>query len=72
MSKNPPRIVHRLIAFFKDTYLRGELIFAIDILLSLAASLIAVFGIKALAGASFYSTRLLAVYLTAAIAASRL
>ena len=70
MSKNPPRIVHRIIAFFKDTYLRGELIFAIDILLSLSASLIAIFGVKALAGASFYSTRLLAVYLTAAVVAS--
>jgi Predicted nucleoside-diphosphate sugar epimerases len=70
MSKNPPRIVHRIIAFFKDTYLRGELIFAIDILLSLLASLIAIFGIKALAGTSFYSTRLLAVYLTAAVVSS--
>ncbi len=70
MSKNPPRIVHRIIAFFKDTYLRGELIFAIDILLSLSASLIAIFGVKALAGAVFYSTRLLAVYLTAAVVAS--
>ena len=70
MSKNPPRIVHRIIAFFKDTYLRGELIFAIDILLSLLASLIAIFGVKALAGTSFYSTRLLAVYLTAAVVSS--
>ncbi|MBR3449311.1 MAG: polysaccharide biosynthesis protein [Bacteroidales bacterium] len=70
MSKNPPRIVHRIIAFFKDTYLRGELIFAIDILLSLLASLVAIFGVKALAGTAFYSTRLLTVYLTVAVVVS--
>ena len=70
MSSTPPRLVTKIISFFKDTYLRGELIFAVDILLSLVASLLAIFGVKALAGAVFYSTRLLAVYLTAAVAAS--
>ena len=70
MSKTPPRLFTKLIGYFKNSYLRGELIFAIDILLSLLASLLAIFGIKALAGASFYSTRLIMVYVSAAVVAS--
>ena len=56
-----------LIASLKNSYLRGELIFAIDTVLSLAASLLAIFAVSRLVGVSFYSSRFLVLYLTVAI-----
>ena len=60
----------KLISSIKDSYLRSELIFAIDILLSLVASIIAIFGVRGLVGASFYFPRFLVVYLSVAIIGS--
>lgn len=60
----------KLISSIKDSYLRRELIFAIDILLSLVASIIAIFGVRGLVGASFYFPRFLVVYLSVAIIGS--
>ena len=59
----------KLISSLKESYLRGELIFAIDTLLSLAASLLAIFGVKGLVGVPFFS-RLIVLYLTIAIVGS--
>lgn len=57
----------KIIESLKNSYLRGELIFAIDTLLSLAASLLAIFGVMGLLGASSYTARFLVLYLTVAI-----
>ena len=51
----------------KNSYLRGELILAIDTVLSLAASLLSVFGVSRLVTVSFYSIRFLLVYLTVTV-----
>lgn len=59
----------KLISSLKDSYLRGELIFAIDTVLSLAASLLAIFGVKGLVGVPFFS-RLIVLYLTVAVVGS--
>lgn len=60
----------KLISSIKDSYLRSELIFAIDILLSLVASIIAIFGVRGLVGASFFFPRFLVVYSSVAIIGS--
>lgn len=59
-----------LIASLKNSYLRGELIFALDTVLSLMASLLAIFGVSRLVVVSFYSTRFLLVYLSVAVVAT--
>lgn len=59
-----------LIASLKNSYLRGELIFALDTVLSLMASLLAIFGVSRLLVVSFYSTRFLLVYLSVAVVAT--
>lgn len=59
----------KFISSLKDSYLRGELIFAIDTVLSLAASLLAIFGVKGLVGVPFFS-RLIVLYLTVAVVGS--
>lgn len=57
----------KIIDSLKNSYLRGELIFAIDTLLSLAASLLAIFGVMGLLGASSFTSRFFVLYLTVAI-----
>ena len=59
-----------LIASLKNSYLRGELIFALDTVLSLLASLLTIFGVSRLVVVSFYSTRFLLVYLSVAVVAT--
>lgn len=59
-----------LIASLKNSYLRGELIFALDTVLSLMASFLAIFGVSRLVVVSFYSTRFLLVYLSVAVVAT--
>ena len=59
----------KLIASLKDSYLRGELIFAIDTVLSLAASLLAIFVVKGLVGVPFFS-RLVVLYLIVSVVGS--
>ncbi len=59
-----------LIASLKNSYLRGELIFALDTVLSLMASLLTIFGVSRLVVVSFYSTRFLLVYLSVAVVAT--
>lgn len=54
----------------KNSYLRGELIFAIDILVSLAASMIALLGIKTLFKLSLFSSKYLLIYIITSIVAS--
>ncbi len=60
----------RLFNKVKNTYLRREIIFAADILLSMAASLIVLFGIHAILTFNFYRSSWLVVYLTAALVSS--
>ena len=59
----------KIISSLKESYLRGELILAIDTVLSLAASLLAIFGVKGLVGVPFFS-RLIVLYLTVAVVGS--
>ena len=54
----------------RNSYLRGELIFAIDILVSLAASMIALLGIKTLFKLSLFSSKYLLIYIITSIVAS--
>lgn len=60
----------KIIDSLKNSYLRGELIFAIDTLLSLAASLLAIFGVMGLVGASSFTARFLVLYLMVAVVGS--
>lgn len=53
-----------------NTYLRREIIFAADILLSLAASLIMIFGTAAILNYKFYGPGWLMIYLGTALVAS--
>ncbi len=59
-----------LITSLKNSYLRRELIFAIDTVLSLVASLLAIFVVSRLVGMSFYSPRFLVIYLAVAVVGS--
>lgn len=59
-----------LITSLKNSYLRRELIFAIDTVLSLMASLFAIFVVSRLVGMSFYSPRFLILYLAVAVVGS--
>lgn len=59
-----------LITSLKNSYLRRELIFAIDTVLSLMASLFAIFVVSRLVGMSFYSPRFLVIYLAVAVVGS--
>lgn len=54
----------------RNSYLRGELIFAIDILMSFAASMIALLGLMTLFKFSLFSSKYLLIYLTTSIVAS--
>ena len=54
----------------RNSYLRGELIFALDILVSLAASMIALLGIKTLFKLSLFSSKYLLIYIITSIVAS--
>lgn len=60
----------KLISSVKNSYLRGELIFAIDILMSFAASMIALLGLVTLFKVSLFSSKYLLIYLTTSIVAS--
>ena len=60
----------KLIDSLKNSYLRSEIILAIDTLLSLTASLLAIYGVKGLVGASSFTARLLVLYLVVAIIGS--
>lgn len=59
-----------LITSLKNSYLRRELIFAIDTVLSLVASLLAIFVVSRLVGMAFYSPRFLVIYLAVAVVGS--
>lgn len=59
-----------IITSLKNSYLRGELILAIDTVLSLVASLIAIFGVSRLVGMSIYTSRFLVLYFAVAIIGS--
>lgn len=60
----------KFISSVRNSYLRGELIFAIDILLSFAASMIALLGLMTLFKISLFSSKYLLIYLTTSIVAS--
>lgn len=54
----------------RNTYIRGELVFIIDLLLSVGVSLLVLLGVDALLEETLLSPRLLAVYLSASFVAS--
>lgn len=58
------------ISSIKSSYLNRELIFAVDTLLSMAASLIAVYGIDGVASAEMLTKRFLTLYLSSAFVAT--
>lgn len=60
----------KFISSVRNSYLRGELIFAIDILMSFAASMIALLGLMTLFKFSLFSSKYLLIYLTTSIVAS--
>ena len=60
----------KLISSLRNSYLRSELIFAIDIILSLVASFIALLGLNSLFEISVFSSELWAVYLITSVLAS--
>lgn len=60
----------KLLNKLRNKYLRGEVIFASDTLLSFAASLVAIVGVNSLAAVPFATNRFLVFYLTTAIIAS--
>ena len=59
-----------LITSLKDSYLRGELIFAMDVALSLVASLISIFGVKLLLGTAVFSPDFISKYVVLAVVSS--
>lgn len=54
----------------RNTYIRGELVFIIDLLLSVGVSLLVLLGVDALLEETLLSPRLLTVYLSASFVAS--
>ena len=61
---------NNIISSFKDSYLRGELIFVADLILSFLASLIAYFGVSMLTGAAVGTPNFLSKYLLTAVVVS--
>ena len=60
----------KLISYFKNSYVRSEIIFASDTLLSFASSLAAIQIVRRLTDDTFYTSRFLILYLASAVAAS--
>ena len=61
---------NKFITSFKDSYLRGELIFVADLILSFLASLIAYFGVSMLTGTAVGTPDFVSKYLLTAVIAS--
>ena len=59
-----------LVSSFKDSYLRGELIFAIDLFLSASASLLAILNVREILGYPYYSNDFPVLYLATSLIAS--
>ena len=72
MTYTPPsaRMSNNIISSFKDSYLRGELIFVADLILSFLASLIAYFGVSMLTGAAVGTPDFVSKYLLTAVVVS--
>lgn len=66
----PPRMPKDFITSLKDSYLRGELIFAMDVALSLMASLLSIFGVKLLLGTAVFSPDFISKYVVLAVVSS--
>lgn len=63
--------LHRLLVRIKNSYLKREIVFAVDIVISMVASLIVILVLRAMLGSvQFFTTRIITIYLGVVVVAS--